>query len=182
VSTKGRLLVATPTLQDPNFSRTVVLMLEHSEEGALGVVLNRPSELALAEALPEWGDLAATPPVVFAGGPVSPESAIGLGRCDTDGAVDGWAPVGLGVGTVDLGRAPRDLPVRVEEVRVFAGYAGWTSGQLDAELAVDGWFVVDADPLDAFAAQPDQLWTSILRRQRGRLAVFANAPPNPSVN
>jgi putative transcriptional regulator len=182
MTTKGRLLVATPTLEDPNFFRSVVLVLEHNVEGALGVVLNRPSETEVGEALPAWESLAASPPVVFVGGPVAPSAAIGLARAHFSDVADGWAPVSADLGTVDLGRAPTDLDVRVEQLRVFAGYAGWTAGQLDAEVAVDGWFVVDAEPGDPFAPEPARMWSAILRRQPGRLAVFANAPPHPSVN
>jgi putative transcriptional regulator len=182
VTTKGRLLVATPTLLDPNFFRTVVLMLEHADEGALGVVLNRPSELEIAESLPAWRDVAVDPAMVFVGGPVAPGSAIGIarGRGDTDS--DAWAPVVNGLGTVDLSLSPADLPVDVTALRVFAGYAGWTAGQLDAELAAEGWFVVDAEPDDAFAPEPEELWKAVLRRQGGTLALFANAPPHPSLN
>lgn len=182
MTTKGKLLVATPTLLDPNFARTVVLMLEHTEDGALGVVLNRPSETGVGEALPAWEALTASPPVVFVGGPVAPGAAIGLARGTLAEAVDGWAPVSDDLGTVDLGRPPAELEVGIEMLRVFAGYAGWTAGQLDAELAVDGWFVVEAERDDAFASEPSAMWSAVLRRQPGRLAVFANAPTDVSVN
>ena len=182
MTTKGRLLVATPTLLDPNFARTVVLVLEHTSDGALGVVLNRPSETDLVNTLPEWGPLAATPPVVFVGGPVAPGAAIGIAHGEVGDTADGWAPVFGDLGTVDLGRKPDELAVRIDAVRVFAGYAGWTAGQLDAELALDGWFVVDSDAADPFATEPDQMWSAILRRQPGRLAVFADAPLDASVN
>ena len=182
VTTKGRLLVATPTLLDPNFFRTVVLMLEHSDEGAVGVILNRPSELEIAETLPAWLAVAAEPAMVFVGGPVSPESAIGLARGHGDAATDVWAPVVNGLGTVDLALAPDELPVDVTRLRVFAGYAGWMAGQLEAELAADGWIVLDAEADDAFAAEPAELWKAVLRRQGGTLALFANAPTHPSLN
>lgn len=182
MTTKGRLLVATPNLQDPNFSRTVVFILEHGDDGAIGVVLNRPSETGLGEALPDWQSLAAPPAVVFVGGPVAPAAAIGLARSEAPEPLDGWAPLGDHLGTVDLSRSPDDLGIGVEELRVFAGYAGWTAGQLDAELAADGWFVVDSLPHDPFAHEPGGLWSVVLRRQPGRLAMFAHAPPQPSVN
>jgi len=181
-SARGRLLVATPTLYDPNFSRSVVLVLEHTEDGALGVVLNRPSETAVAESLPDWNRLASAPDVVFAGGPVSPEAAIGVVRAGTTEQADGWAPLFGHLGTVDLGRDPVELPVPVQNLRVFAGYAGWSEGQLDGELDAGGWFVVDAAPDDVFTSEPDRLWGSVLRRQGGRLAMFASAPPHPSLN
>jgi len=181
IPSRGRLLVATPDLGDPNFDRTVVFLLEHSDEGTLGVVLNRPSETSVHEPLPAWVDHAAHPPVVFTGGPVAPSAAIGL-ACAGDDEVDGWAPLVGRLGTVDLARTPGELLVTVERLRVFAGYGGWGAGQLDAEIAAGGWFVVDAWPDDAFSPYPERLWRTVLARQRGRLAMFANIPVDPSVN
>ena len=183
-SVRGRLLVATPDLDDPRFSRTVVLMLEHSPEGALGVVLDRPTDATVEAALPAWGELAAAPAVVFVGGPVQPEAAIGLARRRGDAVdeTDGFAPLFGDLGTVDLERGPEDVTPTVDRVRVFAGYAGWGPGQLDGELAADGWFVVDAAPGDLWMSTPDTLWRDVLRRQRGQLRVFADFPPDPSQN
>jgi putative transcriptional regulator len=182
VPLRGRLLVAAPPLVDPNFDRTVVLMLEHGDEGALGLVLNRPSETPLIDAVPEWSPLAATPAVVFAGGPVSPDSVIALARSEVDDDRDGWVPITAGIGTIDLARAPEEVPVVIEGVRVFVGYAGWAPGQLEDELERGAWFVVDFDLDDAFSREPDHLWRHVLRRQTGRLAMFANAPGDPSSN
>ena len=181
-SARGRLLVATPTLYDPNFFRSVVLVLEHGEDGALGVVLNRPSETAVGETLPDWNRLASDPGVVFVGGPVSPDAAIGVARADISDQTEGWAPLFGSLGTIDLGRDPVEVPVDVQNLRVFAGYAGWTAGLLDGELVAGGGFVVDAAPDDVFTAEPARLWVSVLRRQGGRLAMFATAPPHPSQN
>jgi putative transcriptional regulator len=181
-SVRGRLLVATPSLYDPNFFRSVVLVLEHGDGGALGVVLNRPSDTAVGQTLPDWNRLASDPDVVFVGGPVSPDAAIGVARVGTDEQAEGWAPLFGRLGTVDLGRDPVELPVDVQNLRVFAGYAGWAEGQLDGELDAGGWFVVDAAPDDVFTSEPDRLWASVLRRQGGRLAMFASAPPQPSSN
>lgn len=183
--TRGKLLVATPELQDPNFARTVVLVLEHNADGALGVVLNRPSDTTLAESLPSWADLAAPPSVVFVGGPVQPEAAIGLARTapGADGAdLDGFAPLFGGLGTIDLARAPEDLAFPVETVRVFAGYSGWGPGQLDGELAAEGWYVCEAFPGDPWTAQPQDLWRAVLRRQPGPLRLVASFPDDPSLN
>ena len=174
--------MATPTLYDPNFFRTVVLVLEHGADGAIGVVLNRPSETDVGETLPDWDALASHPGVVFVGGPVSPEAAIGLARAGTAEHVDGWAPLFGHLGTVDLGREPVALPVAVQNLRVFAGYAGWSGGQLDGEVESGGWFVFDAAPDDVFTSEPATLWASVLRRQGGRMAMFANAPAHPSLN
>jgi len=180
-SVEGRLLVATPMLGDPNFERTVVLMLEHNEAGALGLVLNRPSDVALFEPLPEWGALAAAPPVVFVGGPVEQGAAIGLGRRREGVAADGFNPVLGPIGTLDLSLGPDEL-AGIEAVRVFAGYAGWGPGQLEGELALGSWFVVDAEPDDVLAGAPDELWSRVLRRQGGDLALVSRCPPDPSLN
>jgi len=178
----GRLLVAAPNLGDPNFHRTVVLVLDHSEEGALGLVLNRPSATALAEPLPDWHDRAAPPAVVFVGGPVRPESAICIARSDAVGGSDGWQPLFARLGTLDLGRPPAEVGVVIDRLRVFAGYAGWGSEQLEGEIAAGAWWVVDADPDDALDAEPRQLWRTVLRRQRGALAAIANFPADLTVN
>lgn len=162
----GRLLVASPPLGDPNFDRTVVLLLHHDDQGALGVVLNRPTSVDVAEVLPAWAPVAAAPPVVFLGGPVAPDAAIGLGRAGTT------------VATVDLGADPGG----VEEVRLFAGYSGWDGGQLEAEIGVGAWFVLDSVPDDAVSPEPEDLWRTVLRRQGGRLATYATIPEDPTVN
>ena len=178
----GRLLVATPLLGDPNFDRTVVLLLEHGDEGALGVVLNRPSEVELAGPLPEWGRLAAPPSVVFVGGPVSQGAVIALARVESERDTDAWSRVLPRVGVLDLNRDVDSVDVSVEEVRVFTGYAGWGPGQLEGEIDEAAWFVVDAQPADAMAADPTTLWRDVLRRQHGPLRKFAHYPPDPSVN
>jgi putative transcriptional regulator len=178
---KGRLLVATPNLGDPNFERTVVLILEHGDEGALGVVLNRPSELDVADPLPEWARAAADPPVVFIGGPVAPSAAVCLARVAPGGAA-GWEPVLGPVGTLDLDSDPDEAIPRLHEIRVFAGYAGWGPGQLEGEIAAGGWFVVDADAGDPLSPAPQELWSAVLRRQRGTLALFAAYPADPTLN
>jgi len=180
-SLRGRLLVATPPLVDPNFDRAVVLMLEHGEDGALGIILNRPSETALDDVLPEWRALASAPPVVFSGGPVSPEAVIALAR-GRPHATEGWVPIIDDLGTVDLGRDPLDLGVPLDDMRVFVGYAGWGPGQLEGELDAKAWFVVKLARDDPFAASPERLWRDVLRRQRGHTAMFALYPDDASVN
>jgi len=183
---KGRLLVATPLLGDANFERAVILLLEHTEDGAVGVVLNRPSGAHFVDPLPDWYGFAAYPPVVFVGGPVGQGSAIGLARArhPEPGGPDteGWNKVVGTVGTVDLTRDPDDVPVGIEEVRVFSGYAGWGEGQLEDEIDSGAWFVVDAEQDDALSTNPEGLWRSVLRRQTGRLALYANFPHDPSLN
>jgi putative transcriptional regulator len=177
---RGRLLVATPPLVDPNFDRTVILVLEHGADGSLGLILNRPSATRLDEVLPEWNLVADEPAVVFVGGPVSPDAVIALAR--GTGEQDGWIPLVGDLGTVDIGRDPESLQNGLASLRVFVGYAGWIPGQLDDELAQHAWFVVDAEPSDPFMRDPDGLWRTVLRRQRGRVAIFASCPEDPSVN
>jgi putative transcriptional regulator len=181
-SCKGRLLVAAPTLYDPNFERSVVLVLEHTEEGAVGVVLNRPSETELGSALPGWDHLAATPGVVFVGGPVAHGAAIGLARAVQAGETEAWAPVIDRLGTVDLSLDPHDMDTPVDLVRVFAGYAGWGPGQLEGEIDEGSWLVLRAHPDDALSPDPDNLWRAVLDRQGGRVSWLANFPPDPSMN
>jgi len=178
---KGRLLVATPSVGDPNFAGTVVLLLEHSGDGAMGVVLNRPSDIQVAQHLPGWTEVVVEPSVVFLGGPVSPNAALCLARVDAD-LEEGWSPLVGQVGTVDLNLDPAHAVAGVEAVRIFAGYAGWAPRQLEAEIAEGGWFVVDADPADALSSLPEDLWRDVLRRQTGTVALFAEYPPDPSVN
>lgn len=184
----GQLVVATPQLDDPNFSRTVVLLLQADEEdGALGLVLNRPSGTDVAEVLPDWAALTAAPAVVFTGGPVQPQAAICLGhrRIAGPGSAS-YAELegvpGGSVGTVDLDTSPDELAATVAEVRVFAGYAGWSPGQLEAEVEEGAWWVLDALPVDAFDVRPEGLWEHVLRRQGPPLAFAASYPADPTLN
>lgn len=162
----GRLLVATPIIADPNFERTVVLVLAHGEEGVLGVVLNRPSATDAAELVPGWGERAAPPALMFLGGPVAPNAVIGLHRG----------------GAVDLNMAPEDTEDPPGSLRLFAGSAGWGAAQLDSELAEQAWWVVDADADDAFTDDPSSLWRRVVARQRGTLAWFAHFPQDVRAN
>ncbi len=179
---RGRLAVASPALGDPNFARTVVLLLDHGDGGALGVVLNRPSETVIDDPLPQWRFMAAEPAVVFVGGPVSRTSAICLARsCQPDGST-GWQPLFGRLGTLDLGLDPEEVGVPIERLRIFAGYTGWGPGQLEDEIAAGAWFVVTAEPEDALAPNPVGLWRQVLRRQRGTLSALANYPADLSLN
>jgi len=182
-SLRGRLLVATPDLEDPNFFRTVVLVLEHQAAGAMGVVLNRPSTgTQVGAPLPAWAALAAAPAVVFVGGPVQPEAAIGIARRVDRDDPDGFAPLFADLGTVDLERDPEAVTPRVDRVRVFAGYSGWGPGQLDQELDAGGWFQLAVDPSDLWSAEPEMLWRAVLRRQRGKERMFADFPLDAQLN
>ena len=182
--TKGRLLVATPPLDDPNFDRTVIFMLEHHDAGALGVVINRPTEEELDEPLDRWEDLQTTPAHIFAGGPVETDALIALALANTplDDASEDLSPVVGRVASADLTADPAFVAGRVSAVRVFRGYAGWGPGQLEGEIMAGAWLVFDAEPDDVFATQPAQLWRTVLRRQGGRLGWLANAPDDLSAN
>jgi putative transcriptional regulator len=169
---RGKLLLAGPGLIDPNFFRTVVLLLEHTDEGALGVVLNRPTDLPVREALPAWADVVSDPPVVFVGGPVAPGTALALGR-STD-----VEPVLGGFGMVDLEAEPEVW----REVRVFSGYAGWGPGQLEDELDDEAWIVLEPRPADVATSDAAELWAGVLARQPGRLSLLARYPDEPAFN
>jgi putative transcriptional regulator len=184
----GRLLVATPQLEDPNFRRGVVLVVEHDEvEGTLGVVLNRPTEVPVDRVLPPWAELATGPSVVFQGGPVALDSALALARVPGEDeplgwrALDGDTDVGR-VGLVDLDAPPGLIAAEVIQLRVFAGYAGWGAGQLQSEIEEGAWYVVPGEAGDVFAGDPERLWQAVLRRQSGDLAFVATFPDDPSLN
>jgi putative transcriptional regulator len=180
----GRLLVASPSLLDPNFVRTVVLLLDHDEEGTLGVVLNRPTTVLVASVLPGWADTVDDPPVLFDGGPVSGDSALAVacvpevGREDPVGFRRLFGPTGM----VDLDTPLEVLAPAMTRMRIFAGYAGWGGGQLDAELEEGSWYVVGAETADIFAESPADLWRQVLRRQHGPLAWVATMPLDPTHN
>jgi putative transcriptional regulator len=187
-SLSGRLLAATPQLGDPNFRRTVVLIVEDDlEEGTLGVVLNRPTEVPLDQVLEAWTGLATGPPVVFRGGPISPNSALALALVPGSDEPVGWrsldgTPMMARLGLVDLGAPPELLAGGITSMRVFAGYAGWGAGQLRDEIDEGAWYVLPGDPGDAFAADPEHLWQAVLRRQGGDLALVATYPDDPMWN
>lgn len=177
----GKLLVATPELLDPNFARSVVFVVEHDDvEGTLGIVINRPSGIGAAAHLPDWSASVAQPDVVFVGGPVTPEVALGLADTPAD-PPPGWAPVISNIGLIDLATTPGAVG-GVLRLRIFAGYAGWVVGQLEAELEENAWFVVDAVSGDLFAAEPEDLWRTVLRRQPPPLSWYAHFPLHPRLN
>jgi putative transcriptional regulator len=223
---RGRLLLAAPSLTDPNFIRTVVYLLGHDEAGSIGVVINRPSETRVDDVVPEWEPLAADPRQVFMGGPVQTDGALCVARIsasaggalagagqtggrdagradhpagthgggvggeaggDADGDAEGrestgFRPVAGALGTVSLDCSPDELQVDLVEARVFAGYAGWGPGQLEAEVMSGDWFVFAMNEPDVFDPDPADLWARVLRRQGGWLAVLARHPLDPTVN
>lgn len=182
IDASGRLLVAEPLLGDPNFERTVVLIVEHTPEGALGLVLNRPTDIRVAEALPEWRKVVSDPAVLHVGGPVEERSGWCLARALDPEALDDFVPVLGDLGLLDLGADAEAVGPHLTDARLYAGYSGWGPGQLDHELAAEAWFVVDAEPDDPFHVDGDTLWSKILERQGGHLARLSRVPRDLSVN
>jgi putative transcriptional regulator len=177
-SLKGKLLISSPALFDPNFRRTIVLIAHHDEDGAMGLVLNRPAELPVDVAAPQLVSLVDGDASVHVGGPVSPESLMVL--AEFDDPADSASPVVADVGFVPADAEPDEIVTR--RARVFAGYAGWGAGQLEAELEEGSWIVEEAEPEDAFADDPDTLWRDVLRRKGGAFALLATMPPDPALN
>ena len=179
----GMLLVATPALQDPNFVDTVVLLLDVTEEGALGVVLNRPSQVLVADVLEPWRDVVGEPEVLFRGGPVGTDGALAVARLrDPQDTPVGWRPVAGLIGMVDLDTPTELVDGSLSAMRVFAGYAGWGAGQLDDEVERQDWYVVTSEADDPFRDDPEGLRRDVMRRQPGMLAWHVNRPVDPDLN
>jgi putative transcriptional regulator len=179
-SLRGQLLVAGPALDDPNFRRTVVLVGEHGPDGAMGVVLNRPTSVTVADAVPPLAELADDGDVVHLGGPVQPQAVVVLADYVETGEVDDLVLESVGFLPGEIEHAADVGPVR--SLRVFAGYAGWSPGQLEEELEEGSWLVLPARVSDIFGDEPERLWSGVLRRQGGALAVLALLPDDPRVN
>lgn len=179
----GDLLVATPGLLDPNFARTVVLMVDLDADGAVGVVLNRPTGVLVSDVLDAWHGGVAEPPVLFQGGPVSTEAALAIAMLrDLDDAPVGFRAFAGPLGLLDLDTPPELVEGSLSGLRVFAGYAGWGVDQLARELAEGSWFVVPAQGEDVFRPAVDTLWRDVLRRQPGDLAWQSTRPADPEQN
>jgi putative transcriptional regulator len=182
LSYAGQLLVATPGLMDPNFVRSVILILDHDDDGALGVVINRPTELPLSSVLPGWGEAVVAPPMLFTGGPVAIESALGIGLAAGQGPEQSFKRLTGDVGLVDLDAEPYDVLGGLVGVRVFSGYAGWEPGQLEMEVGEGSWYIVEALATDVLDPRPDELWRTVLRRQPNEMAYLATLPEDPTLN
>nr|WP_028938562.1 YqgE/AlgH family protein [Pseudonocardia spinosispora] len=181
----GTLLVAAPGLLDPNFRRTVVYVIEHRGEGTLGVVLNRPSDVAVQDVLPVWAPHTSTPKAVFVGGPVDEKTALCLAAFlpgHDPSAIGGVVPVRGPVALIDLDADPGELAPRMRGLRVFAGYAGWNSGQLDGEISRGDWILVPALPDDVLVTATGDLWGRVLRRQGMPLALLSTFPADVARN
>ncbi len=179
----GMLLVATPALQDPHFVDTVVLLLDVNDEGALGVVLNRPSQVLVADVLESWREVVVEPEVLFRGGPVGTDGALAVAELrDPQEPPVGWRPVAGILGMVDLDTPTELVDGSLTAMRVFAGYAGWGAGQLDGEVEEGSWYVVGAQSGDAFRGDTTGLRRDVIRRQPGMLAWHVNRPVDPDMN
>ncbi|HEY0416440.1 MAG TPA: YqgE/AlgH family protein [Gaiellaceae bacterium] len=177
-SLRGKLLVSSPSLVDPNFRKTVVLVAHHDDDGAMGLVLSRPSDVVASEVVPTLTGIPGSDEPVFVGGPVQPESFMALAEfVDLSQAA---APIMGDLGFMPADADPEELPIK--RLRLFAGYSGWSEGQLEGELAEGSWIVVDAIAEDAFAGDPDELWRSVLHRKGGPFALMENMPFDPGLN
>ena len=183
-SLAGQLLVATPALVDGHFRRAVVLVLDHDDDGALGVILNRPTKIDVDEVLPGWSTSVSAPGGVYEGGPVATDSALAVGLLASEPSEEpiGWRPMFGRVGLIDL-----DVPATVIEqalagMRIYAGYAGWGDGQLEAEIEEGSWLVIEASESDLVHASPENLWRDVLRRQDNDLRMLATYPDDPTMN
>lgn len=178
-SLRGKLLIASPALLDPNFDRSVVLITEHGEEGAMGIVLNQPSDVLVEEIIPLLEPVTGGGPV-FVGGPVQPEALMVLGEfADEDKAA--WI-VTADVGLVSAQTEIEELPAAVRRGRVYAGFSGWGPGQLEGELEEEAWIVEAPIPRELFPDDPNQLWSSVLKRMGGEYSIVARMPDDPSLN
>jgi putative transcriptional regulator len=178
-SLRGKLLVASPALIDPNFARTVVLMTEHNDEGAMGIVLNRPADAQARELLPVLEEIAGEDPL-FIGGPVQPQAVVLLAEF-SDPEAAAWlvvADVGLASADTDI----EELQPAVRRGRFYAGYSGWGAGQLEAEMEQESWIVEPPIPRELFPDDPETLWHDVLARKGGQYALISRMPEDPSLN
>ncbi len=176
------LLIAVPLLEESTFHRTVVFMLQHTHEGALGLVINRPTQEEHVRGLDPWMHHLSYPQVIFDGGPVMAHTLIAVAELANEVDTDGCAPLDHGLCTVDLTVLPDELSEGIRQLRVFRGYAGWGAGQLDDELDEGSWLVLPCTPLDVFSSNPQGIWRNVLRRGGGPKALLADAPDELSWN
>jgi putative transcriptional regulator len=178
-SLRGQLLVAAPSLLDPNFARAVVLVCEHNEDGALGLVLNRRTDISVGVAVPELGGLIDPDERLWGGGPVQQSSIVVLAELEEPGDA---LMVNETIGLVLEGADMAALEQSPGRARAFLGYAGWGAGQLESELETDDWIVAPGHPDDAFFDDPSTLWSVALERMGGEYALLASFPPDPTLN
>jgi putative transcriptional regulator len=180
-SLRGQLIIAAPTLVDPNFARSVVLIAEHTDEGAMGLVLNHPATTLVDEAVPDLAWLAGDDERVWVGGPVAETAVIVLAEWDDVRLAGALVDGDLGFVGTDADE-PDQLDGAIRRARVFAGHAGWGPGQLEEELAEEAWIVEAPRREEIFCADPDGLWAAVLRRKGSRYALLSTMPPDPTLN
>ena len=180
-SLRGKLLIASPALIDPNFHRTVILIAEHTGEGAMGLVLNRPAETLVADVVPDLSDLAEDGAPVYFGGPVASDSVIVLAEFDDIELAGVLLDDDLGFVGSEAGEMG-DVADGVRRARVYAGHAGWGPGQLEGELEEESWIIEPPQREEIFSEDADGLWAAVLRRKGREYALLATMPPDPSVN
>ena len=180
-SLRGKLLLASPTMADPNFARSVVLIAEHTEEGAMGLVLNRPALTTVEDAVPDLAWLTDEDAQVYVGGPVAETAVIVLAEFDRPDLAGALVDGDLGFIGTDADD-PTQLDGAVRRARVFAGHAGWGPGHLEDELAEDAWIVEPPRREEVFTDDTEDLWAAVLRRKGRRYALLSTMPPDPSLN
>ncbi len=178
----GRLLVAAPELQDPSFHGAVVLLLDHDDDGSLGVILNRPTAVVVSSVLPAWTPSVSAPEVLFEGGPVSRDSALAVAHVPDEEDPVGFRRIAADIGIIDLDTPVDVMAPAISNLRIFAGYAGWGAAQLAEELEEGSWYVVDALARDVFGPDVSRLRQAVLRRQPGELAWLSTRPENSTHN
>lgn len=183
-SLAGQLLVATPTLVDGHFRRAVVLVLDHDDDGALGVILNRRTQIDVDDVLPGWSTSVSAPGGVYEGGPVATDSALAVGLLASEPADEpiGWRRMFGRVGLVDLDAPTVVIEEALAGMRIYAGYAGWGDGQLETEIEEGSWLVLEATEADLLHASPENLWRDVLRRQEDDLRMLSTYPDDPTMN
>jgi putative transcriptional regulator len=187
----GSLLLAGPMLTEPTFAGSVIALLEHDDDGSLGVILNRPSEVPVEDVLPGWEVAVTGRPVLFHGGPVGLDSALAVGLLPPQEPLSSTSPIAgsmrlvqSGWGLVDLDSDLDVVTAQIPALRIYAGYAGWSAGQLNAEVFEGAWFVIDcADPLsDLWTSEPDTLWSRLVARQDSEMRLLLHRPQDPADN
>jgi putative transcriptional regulator len=179
-SLAGQFLIASPSIHDPNFRRTVVFITAHTDEGAVGLILNRRSETSVGEAVPQLTTVTDAAEPVYVGGPVNPDGVAVL--AEFEDPEEAGVVVMDEIGFVALDVALEDGAPQLERARVFAGVAGWAPEQLEDELERDDWIVEHAQPDDIFTDDPEHLWSDVLRRKGGQYELVARMPHDPSLN
>ncbi len=182
---RGNLLVATPRMTDPNFRRSVLLLIDHGETGSLGLIINRPTPISVIEVMPELSRVIVDPQVVFQGGPVQPEVVLAIGSIDLHQLGEIGESINLitdSIASYSLASDIQELSDRVSQLRIFSGYAGWHPGQLIDEIRAGAWFVVEGNDTDVLSENPQGMWSHVLRRQSSDLAMLANYPEELYLN